>query len=318
LLDRGEAAALGLVLVVIALALIGLETLAVRGLPRPSARPARLATRHALGLLTRPALFFVAAVLLLTLFAPVATIVSWAVRGLRSGRSLDLALGATTTSIALALAAAALAVVAAAPIAWWSARGDTSGRIVERLAWIGHALPGLVLALGLVFLAIRVAPALYQSLPLLVAAYAIRFLPEAIGPLRAGLARIPPALGEAARALGRRPLEVARGIVLPLAAPGALAGAGLVALTTLKELPATRVLRPIGVETLATRVWRATSEGLWAQAALPALALLVVAAPITWYLALRPLLDERVGIALGPTDAIPAASVPVIVFEEAT
>lgn len=296
LLAREEAASLALVLVALAAALVGLEAWLVRGLPRASPRPVRRAPPVALGRWRPWALAFALAVVGAALVAPLAVMVGWTVRGLLAGRPLEIALGAALTSGGLAFAAALTAVAAAWPIAWWSTREDSrSARWVERCAWLGHSLPGFVLALGLVFLAIRWAQPLYQSLWLLVLAYAIRFLPEALGPLRAALARIPEALEEAARALGRRPAEVARSLVFPLARPGALAGAGLVALTTLKELPATLVLRPIGIETLATRVWRSSAEGMWAEAAVPALLLVLLAAPITWVLALRPLLAEAPG-----------------------
>lgn len=291
LLDRGEAASLALVLVALALLLVAAEALVVRGLPRAAARPARPAPTLALGRWRPFALAYVLLVLTLALAAPLAVVAFWAWRGLEGGLALDFAAGAAGTSAALAVAAALAALLAAWPLAWWSARGGGRlARLAERCAWLGHGLPGMVLALGLVFLAIRFAYPLYQSLALLVAAYALRFLPEALGPLRAALARLPPALEEAARSLGRGPASVALTITWPLARPGALAGAGLVALTTLKELPATLILRPIGTETLATRVWRASAEGLWAEAALPALLLVAIATPITWWLALRPLL----------------------------
>jgi len=81
---------------------------------------------------------------------------------------------------------------------------------------------------------------------------------------------------EAARGLGRRPWEVLRTITMPLASRGILAGAALVFLTTMKELPATLILAPIGFETLAMRVWSASSEAFFARAALPALLLIAL------------------------------------------
>ena len=291
LLARSEAASLALVLVALAGLLVALEAFLVRGLPPAAPRPARPSPRIALGRWKKWALAYVLLVVGAALVLPLLLVAYWALRGLFGGLRLELAAGPGLTSAGLAVAAALLALAAAWPLAWWSARGGGRlSRLAERCAWLGHGLPGIVLALGLVFLAIRFAYPLYQSLFLLVAAYVLRFLPEALGPLRAALSRVPPALEEVARSLGRRPAAVAATVIWPLARPGALAGAGLVALTTLKELPATLILRPIGVETLATRVWRASSEGLWAEAAIPAALLILVAAPITWFLALRPLL----------------------------
>lgn len=293
LLERSEAAGLGLILVAFGVVLIALETWLVRGAPAASVRPRRQAPLHALGP-TRWWIFSaVVAVLGFALIAPLAAIGWWALRGLSAGIDLELTLAPALTSLGLATAAAVLAVLAAWPVAWWSARvGSPASRLVERAVWIGHALPGLVLALGLVFFAIRLAHPLYQTTLLLVVAYMLRFLPEALGPQRAALARVPARLEEAARALGRSPAAAARTVLVPLALPGVLAGAALVALTTLKELPATLVLRPTGVETLATRIWSAAADGRWAEAAVPALLLVALAAPITWMVSLRFLADH--------------------------
>jgi iron(III) transport system permease protein len=85
-----------------------------------------------------------------------------------------------------------------------------------------------------------------------------------------------PKLSEAARTLGQGPLTTFRRVTLPLIAPGLIAGAALVFLTTMKELPATLLLRPTGFETLVTRVWAARQAGHYGYAAVPALLLLVV------------------------------------------
>lgn len=119
---------------------------------------------------------------------------------------------------------------------------------------------------------------LYQSLALLVIAYVIRFVPQAIEGARAGLERADPGLDEAARGLGANRMRVFRTITLPLAAPGVAAGAMLVFLTAMKELPATLILKPTGFETLATRIWEAASTASYSQAAVPALILIAISA----------------------------------------
>ena len=146
------------------------------------------------------------------------------------------------------------------------------------LSYAGHALPGIVVALALVFLGTRAWPALYQTLAMLVLAYVILFLPQAIGAIRAALLQIDPHVEEAARSLGRSPLAVLRTITAPLARSGVLAGAALVFLTAVKELPATLLLAPIGFETLATEIWRLTSASFFERGAIPSLVLLAVSA----------------------------------------
>jgi iron(III) transport system permease protein len=185
-------------------------------------------------------------------------------------------------------------VCVALPIAVWRVRyPGRPSRLAERLSYSGFALPGLVVALALVFFSTRFLISLYQTLALLIVAFSIRFLPEALSATRSALARVAPAFEEAGRTLGRGPLRVLGGITLPLIRPGLLAGAGLVFLTGMKELPATLILRPIGFETLATRVWSAASDGVFSEAALPALLLLLASALPLYLLAIRPALSER-------------------------
>jgi iron(III) transport system permease protein len=117
----------------------------------------------------------------------------------------------------------------------------------------------------------------YQTLLLLLVAYLVRFLPEAVGVTRASLLQVSPRLEEVARALGRSPARVLRDVTIPIIRPGLVAGAALVFLTAMKELPITIMLAPTGFDTLAIRIWSATSEGFFARAAAPALLMMVVA-----------------------------------------
>ena len=119
-------------------------------------------------------------------------------------------------------------------------------------------------------------------------AYVVRFFPQALAGAHGALLRVDPRLEEAARGLGRSPRSAFVSITAPLVAPGLLAGATLVFLSAMKELPATLLLRPIGFETLATEVWSATGVGSYSQAAVPALVLIVLAAPVVWLLIARP------------------------------
>jgi iron(III) transport system permease protein len=185
---------------------------------------------------------------------------------------------------AASLAAAVLTVLLALPIVILAVRrpGRLS-RLFERIAYAGFALPGIVIALAFVFFGLQLAPALYQTLPMLLAAYVILFLPQAIGAERASLLQVSPALEEAGRSLGRNPLNVLRRVTLPLIRPG-LVGAGLlVCLTAMKELPATLILSPLGFSTLSGQVWSNIGEAFFARAALPTLALLLISSiPLAW------------------------------------
>jgi iron(III) transport system permease protein len=111
---------------------------------------------------------------------------------------------------------------------------------------------------------------------MLIFAYVVRFLPQAVGATRTSLLQISPNLEEAARCLGRSPFNTLRTITLPLMRSGLLTGAALIFLTAMKELPSTLLLSPTGFGTLATRIWSASGEAFFAQAAAPGLILLLV------------------------------------------
>jgi iron(III) transport system permease protein len=112
---------------------------------------------------------------------------------------------------------------------------------------------------------------------LLIFAYIVRSLPEAVGASKSSLLQVNPHTEEAARSLGRGPVEVFTKVTAPQILPGMAAGASLIFLTTLKELPATLLLSPFGFETLATRIWSHSQDAQFALAALPSLVLLLTA-----------------------------------------
>jgi iron(III) transport system permease protein len=150
-------------------------------------------------------------------------------------------------------------------------------RLIEHATFAGHALPGIVVALALVFFGIRFATPIYQQTPMLVLAYAVLFLPAAVIAVRSSVAMSSPRIEEVARSLGKTRGEVLRQVTLPLAAPGIAAGAALVLLTAMKELPATLLLQPTGSRTLATSLWTETGVAAYAAAAPYGLALVVLA-----------------------------------------
>jgi iron(III) transport system permease protein len=144
---------------------------------------------------------------------------------------------------------------------------------VERLAYLGYALPPLALALAYIFFSLGTLPVLYQTMALLVFAYTLHFLAEAIGPIRTALYQISPNVEEAARSLGRSPLRAFGSTTLPLIRTGLVVSVTFVFLSAIKELPLTVLLSPPGFETLSTNVWGFASEGLYGRAAPYALAI---------------------------------------------
>ena len=280
--QRTEAAALGMVLVVVMLALFALyaRVRGARALHRTSPGTQRPLAPVRLGRWRWPALAFCAGVVAITLVLPVGVLVYWATQDLSTGFDAS-AVAANAANSLIAAACAALAAGAAAiVVAVLSVRfPGYATRAIERFGYAGYALPGIVVALALVFFGTRVALPLYQTLAMLVFALSIHYLPLAVGPISGALLQVPPRLEEAARGLGRTPLQVFRTITRPLVTSGVLAGAALVFLHALKELPATLLLAPIGFDTLATDIFRQTTTGFFEAGAIPALILLLIAAP---------------------------------------
>jgi iron(III) transport system permease protein len=220
---------------------------------------------------------------LLGLVLPLSVIGIWLARGLLAGEALHLDLNIILNSISASGLAALAAVLAAFPLAVLAVRfPGRASRWLERSAYLGYALPGIVIALSLVFVGANYAPFLYQTLALLVFAYVVRFLPQAFGSSRASLLQLSPRVEEAARSLSRTPWQVLASVTAPLLKPGLLTGLALVFLTGMKELPATLLLGPTGFHTLATRIWGATEEAFFARAAAPALLLVLVSAIAIW------------------------------------
>ncbi|MFA5884983.1 MAG: ABC transporter permease subunit, partial [Acidimicrobiia bacterium] len=162
-----------------------------------------------------------------------------------------------------------------------------------RSTYVAHSLPGIVVAIAWVFLGVRLLRPIYQEVPLLVLAYVVLFLPLAIGSVRNGVEQSQVRQEEVARSLGKRPLQVLWRVTLPLAAPALAGGAALVFVTTMKELPATLLLRPTGMETLATRLWTYTAETNYAAGA-PYVMGLVIFAAIPTALLSRFIVDRNI------------------------
>jgi iron(III) transport system permease protein len=277
--NRSLAAALAMVLIGLTAVILYFE-MRTRGrahYARKSVGAARQAPIVRLGRWRWPALLFVAGVTLIALVLPAGGLLYWLLRGLSQGQELSLLWQSSWNSLTVSLIAALVAVTAALPVAILAVRrpGRLS-HLLERLTYSGFALPGIVIALAFVFFGANYARSLYHTLPMLIAAYVILFVPQAVGSARASLLQIPRSLEEAGRTLGQQPWQVFRRITLPLLRPGVLAGFGLVFLTCMKELPATLILSPFGFRTLATAVWGNISEAFFAQAAAPALMLILL------------------------------------------
>ncbi len=279
--DRSFAAVLSLMLVAVTLLLLAAEyrTRGSARYYRSGTGAGRAARPLALGRWTLPALLFCSGVVVAALILPLGVILVWFGRALRTGKEfLPLASAALHSLQAAGLAALAITLLAL-PVVYLAVRYPSRfSSLTERASYVGHALPGIVVALSLVFFGANYLTPLYQTLPMLVFAYVVLFLPQAQGSQRASLMQINPRLEEAARSLGKTPMQTVRRVTLPLLAPGLAAGTALVFLTTMKELPATLLLAPTGFTTLAIQIWSATEAASYARASAPALLLVMISA----------------------------------------
>ena len=252
---------------------------------RVGAGAARARPRTELGSILLPCLLVPIITAAMTLGVPLVTLGRWLAIGGTSVWNLTEIGDALGETLLLALAGGVLTVVAAIPMAWIAVRAPgRMQRILEACNYIAGSLPGVVIALALVFITVRVALPLYQTPVTLIAAYMLLFLPRALLSLRASIAQAPVDLEHAAGSLGRRPLAALWEITVRLAAPGAAAGMALVALGITNELTATQLLAPTGTQTLATAFWAHSNEIDYAAAAPYAVLMILFALPLTWQL----------------------------------
>ena len=278
--NRYSAAVLALVLVVLVWLILWLEYRARTGAAYYSNHSggSRPQTQVLLGIWKWPGVAFCASIATLGLLLPIAMASFWLWRGLpNAGNMLPNLLQSAGNSLLASGLAAIAATLFALPLAILSVRfpGKIS-ILIERCTYIAFGLPGIVVALSLVFLGSKSVPWLYQTLPMLIFAYLILFLPQSVGTIRSSLLQVNPGLEESARILGRSPWQTIREITFPLVRPGMVGGAVLVFLTAIKELPATMLLAPIEFRTLATEIWNATEDVAFTDAAAASLTLLLV------------------------------------------
>ncbi|MBU2884986.1 iron ABC transporter permease [Gilvimarinus agarilyticus] len=211
-----------------------------------------------------------APVVLLSIVLPLAIFTLWLVREGSAGFEFSYAWNSTYASLLAAL----VAVVVAIPVAH-AAQAGRAGRLMERVTYLGFGVPGIVMGTALVYVGLQL-PFLYQTLGLLIIAYVLRFLSLAVGSIRSSAESLDPSLVKAARLLGASPKEAFTRITLPLTMRGMIAGAALVFLEAMRELPATLLLGPTGFETLATYLWRVYEAGYFGRAAIPGLLLVLM------------------------------------------
>ena len=290
-LDRTTSLALSLLLGVLAVVVVVVERALARRAPVVESVRAREPLVMPLGRWRWPACVALVGAVVAALVGPLASLVLWASRDREPlGDALRALVGPAGNTATVAVITALVAVAAVLPVAYLTVRHRSSaGAAANGLVVGAFALPGLVIALALARGTLQVPGlgALYQTFPLLVFAYVVHFGAQSLRASQVAVAAVPRRLDDAARMLGANRARRFVTIDVPLMLPGLAAGAGLVLLSTMKELPATLLLRPFGFDTLATRIWTATEEAALPAAGLASLVLVAVSAVLTWLLVVR-------------------------------
>ncbi|MBN2623048.1 MAG: iron ABC transporter permease [Acidimicrobiales bacterium] len=298
ILDRDQSVALSLLLAALAVAVVAAERAFSRRQPAIEAVRSKRPLQLPLGRWRWPALAVVVGWVVVALGGPLASLALWAWRGVTGETSRlaggDRGLGdlvdpaVNTAGISLVTAAVAVAVVL--PVAYLTARHRArTGDLANGLVASGFALPGLVIALAVVFWSIQLPEAwgLYQSFAMLVFAYVVHLGAQSLRAAQVAVGSVPRRLDESARMLGAGRARRFLTVDLPLMVPGLAAGGGLVLLSTMKELPITLLTAPIGFETLTTRIWDDSEAVFLAEAALASIVLVALSGALTWVLVVR-------------------------------
>ena len=291
--------ALSLILLLFAGVVVTAERSVNRRLPEVVTHRAHSAATYELGGWKTPAMLLVGGTFAFSTFAPIAALLDWAADGLlrtqRGGRPLTINTGkvveATANTLSSSVITGVVALVAIIPIAVLAGRyRDRIGRFTHSVVIATFAVPGILIALSLRFWTLRsgfLGDLLYDSMAILIFAYVVRFGSLAMGIALVAVKAVPSRLHDAAATLGADKWHRFRSVDLPAMRPGLLAAGGLVVLSTMKELPISLIVAPIGFPTLTTRIFGSFEEAFVAEAGIMALVLVSASALLSWILVLR-------------------------------
>ena len=233
-------------------------------------------------------LTFFGIVIFFSLLLPVSVLSYWLIRGLANGNSVSGTFSGVVGSLTAASVTSLFAMVIATPIVVMISQYRTKfGDIFEKVTLTLYGLPHIAVGISMLFITIKIFPAIYQTFTTLIISYLIVFLPQAVGGGQASMEQVKLSYIEASAGLGLSKLDTFFKVTFPLIYRGLVAGAALVFLSTMKELPQTLLLRPTGFSTMAVDIWSYASEALFTQAAFSAFILLAISAFPTYILSTR-------------------------------
>jgi len=232
--------------------------------------------------------FIIVLVIFFSVFFPFYGLTYWLIRGAIAGEIINFNWILVWNSISVSFLAAISCVFCSLLISLLIVKYNNKiGILTEKISYLGFGLPGIAIALGVIFVGLKLISPLYQTIALLILGYIILFLPVTIGAIKSSMLHINPHIEEASRSLGFKMWYTTLKITIPIIISGVLAGGILVFMLTMKELPATMILAPLGFETLSTSIWSYSSEAFFAKSAFPSMLLVLISGPFTAYLAFR-------------------------------
>lgn len=216
-----------------------------------------------------PIILFFLLLFILSIGIPFIMLIYWLIIGNSKGNIQDYSafFEAFLNSTIISALGATMTVIGALPLVWAAVRYRTCLSIwIDRLPYILHAVPGIIIALSLTYFTINYAYPFYQTFIVIVIAYFMLYLPMAQTTLRSALEQIPVDVEKIGQSLGRSPFYIFRTLTIPAMLPGIAAAFALVFLNLMKELTATLLLTPNDIKTLSIAVWEYTSDAQYAAA----------------------------------------------------
>ena len=288
--DGASAAMLTSVLLVLCLFILGLELL-LRGNAKYATNRKGSASEPEIISLGWKKPFVLAGFTVLFIFSsgvPLGILMYWLLTGTSATFDWAEIFQSLYSTLAFGFGGSFLAILFALPLVILAIRYKGAFSVIaDRLPYFIHSLPGLVIGLTLVFFAINYIHPLYQTIPLLLIGYAMLYLPLAQSSVRAAMEQVPKQMEEVGSSLGKSGSTVFFKVTLPLITPGVGAGMALVFLEVMKELTATLLLRPTGVNTLATKIWEHTTSIEYGASAPYAVLLILISGLPVYLLTMR-------------------------------
>ena len=279
IIDRSIISLISLVLVLIAILIIFIESRF-----RNKSRYYKIGTgtspkfkKTDLGIWKIPVFIILGSVVFLSLILPLGGLLYWLIRGLFSGEELLFVWKLIYNSLFISILTSIFTVFLSICMAIFLVRYNfILNRYMEIISLAGYVLPGVIVAISLVYFGINFVGVIYQTKTLLIIACIILAFPVALGNSKAVILQINPEIEDSAKLLSKNFLSVIIFILIPMMKSGLIMSLSLVFLLTMKELPATLILGPLGFETLATSIWSSASEAYFARAAAPALSIVIL------------------------------------------